>query len=378
MIPVNQPLFSSREKELLCQCIDSGWISSDGPFVEEFEKRFASLVGCRHGVAVANGTVALELAVRALDLKPGSKIIVPTFTIISCILAALRNGLKPVLVDADPDTWCMDIEDVRQVFRNEGNISAIMAVHIYGHPCDMESLRELSHEYGLRIIEDAAEAHGAKVRLDKEDVCLPCGSIGDVGVFSFYANKIITTGEGGMLTTNDDEIAERARILRNLAFQPRQRFLHEQLGYNFRLSNLQAAVGLAQAEHFDVLVERKKKQGRHYQSLLQGIRGIHVQRIKPWATPVFWVNGIVLDDTLPIDAVGLARRLQDRGIQTRPFFWPMHEQPAILELDLGQKNEFPVAERLARRGLYLPSGMALSDNEINRVCGTLEEIIHAL
>lgn len=387
-----------RERELVIECVEAGWISSEGTFVSRFEQMFADFLGVRHGIAVANGTAALELSLAALKLNPGDEVILPAFTIISCVLAVIRNGLRPVLVDVDRETWCMDIQKVREILgqraktkEHHGKIRAIMPVHIYGHPLDMDPLLGLAYRHGLYVIEDAAEVHGAeyfsnweransrmKRALSEEeqnDVSpegqgswQKCGAMGDIAAFSFYANKIITTGEGGMVVTSDDGLAERARSLRNLCFQTHQRFLHEDLGYNFRMTSLQAAVGVAQMERIDELIRRKMWQGQAYRKRLGRVEGIKLQSVKDWARPSYWVNGVVLDDDVPMDGIQFARKLRDRGVQTRPFFWPMHEQPIFAKMRLFTDECYPVSEKLARRGLYLPSGMALTELQINTVC----------
>ncbi|MBW2304015.1 MAG: DegT/DnrJ/EryC1/StrS family aminotransferase [Deltaproteobacteria bacterium] len=367
LIPVNEPSLSEREKELLIQCVDSGWISSEGPFVRLFEEVFAGFVGVNYGVAVSNGTVALEMAIAALELEPGDEVIMPTFTIVSCAIAVIRNGLRPVLVDSEIETWNMNVNQVAE--KISPRTKAIMPVHIYGHPVDMDPLLELAEQYGLYIIEDAAEVHGAEYKERK------CGSIGHMGVFSFYANKIVTTGEGGMIVTNDRHLAARFRLLRNLCFQPERRFEHQELGYNFRMTNLQAAVGVAQMERADELVRRKIWQGGEYRKKLKRIDGVKLQGVKPWARPVYWVNGIVLDSDVPMDAFEFANRLSKKGIQTRPFFWPMHEQPIFQKSGLFRNERYPVSEKLARRGLYLPSGMALTAAQIDKVCEAVKETL---
>lgn len=374
MIPVNEPLFLGREKDLLAQCIDTGWLSSDGTFVGEFERLFAQYIGVKHGISVTSGTTALELALAALDLPAGSGVIVPTFTIISCISAVLRNNLVPVLVDADPLTWGLEIGQVKKKLTESPiDIRAIMPVHIYGHPCAMDPILRLAAENNLKIVEDAAEVHGAECF--SSSGWRRCGSFGDLGVFSFYANKIITTGEGGMVVTNDDYLAEKLRLRKNLTFIPEQRFLHKEEGFNFRMGNLQAAVGVAQMEHIDDYVQRKIAQGERYRQQLATIPGISLQAIEDWAKPVYWVNGIVLEDTVDFDALALGKKLQAQEIQSRPFFWPMHEQPVFNQRGLFTNENHPVAERLARRGLYLPSGMALSEQQIDTVCKTVQKIL---
>jgi len=394
MIPVNEPLFIGREKELLCRCIDTAWISSDGHFVKRFEEDFAKYLGVKHGIAVSNGTTALELAIASLRLKHNDEIIVPSFTIISCVLAIIRNGLQPILVDVDPETWCMDIKKVKEILHQRlknkdknGKIMAIMPVHIYGHPCDMDPLLDLADEYDLFVIEDAAEVIGAeyfsrrpsgegeRIKGSSKGAWRKCGSLGNIATFSFYANKIITTGEGGMVVTSDDTLAERARSLRNLCFHPKNRFLHHELGYNFRMTNLQAAVGVAQMETINELIGRKISQGKEYRKRLRGISDIRLQTVKEWARHAYWVNGFVLEDSVPMDAIEIARRFRDKGVQTRPFFWPMHEQAIFEKMELFKDEHHPITENLARRGLYLPSGMALTEEQIETVCDIVKETL---
>ncbi len=356
-IPVNEPLLDGNERRYLQQCIDEGWVSSDGPFVAEFERRFAARVARQHGVAVANGSAALEAAVAALGLQPGDEVIVPTFTIISCVAPLVRAGLVPVLVDSDPATWNMDPAAVAR--RIGPRTRAIMVVHIYGLPVDLDPILALAKEHGLRVIEDAAEAHGQDYR------GRPCGSFGDLSVFSFYPNKHVTTGEGGMILTDDDGLAERCRELRNLCFVPgKRRFVHEELGWNFRMSNLQAAVGVAQLERLDEFVARKRRMGRRYSELLAGVPGLELPVARtPYAENVYWVFGVVLTDEVPFDAEEAMRRLAARGIGTRPFFYPMHQQPVFRRMGLFAADRHPVAERLAARGFYLPSGLALREEQ---------------
>ncbi len=367
-IPVNVPLLDGQENKLLKECIDTAWISAEGKFVRTFEQKFADFIGVRHGIAVCNGTVALELAVAALELAPGDEVIVPSFTIISCVLAIIRNGLTPVLVDSEPETWNMDVEQIQGKINSRTR--AIMPVHIYGHPVDMEPLLDIAHKYNLYVIEDAAEVHGAEYKNKK------CGSLGSLSVFSFYANKVITTGEGGMVLTNNDVLAQRLRKLRNLGFESNQRFIHYKAGWNYRLGNLQAAVGVAQIDRIDELLERKRMQGTAYRKLLGQIQGITLQAVKAWAQPIYWVNGLVLKNDISLDAQELARQLLKKGIQTRPFFWPMHQQPVFHEMGLFKTEHHPVSEYLARRGLYLPSGMALTESQIQTSCQAVADCLN--
>jgi len=367
-IPVNEPLLCGNERQYVLSCIESGWLSSEGMFVEQFERRFAEKVARRHGIAVCNGTAALETAVAALDLEPGSEIIVPTFTIISCVAAILRRGCVPVLVDCDPATWNMDPEFVEA--RITSKTKAIMVVHLYGLPADMAPLLGIARRYGLFVIEDASQMIGQTYDGS------PCGSFGDISTFSFYANKVVTTGEGGMIVASDDRLARRCRDLRNLCFSSGRRFVHEELGYNFRMTNLQAALGLAQLERMEDAVYRKREMGRHYTRLLSGVPGLQLPVPSTgYADNIYWVYGIVLADSLPFDADAAMHALAERGIGTRPFFWPMHEQPVFLKAGLFSGEAYPVAERIARRGYYVPSGLALTGEQRERVCEALDEII---
>lgn len=367
MIPVNEPLLDGNEKKYLIECIDTVWISSEGPFVKEFEEKFAARVGRRHGIAVCNGTAALEAALAAIGIGPGDEVIMPTFTIISCAAPVVRAGARPVVVDSDPLTWNMDVSKIEE--RITPCTKAIMAVHIYGLPVDMDPVLDLAWKYGLRVIEDAAEAHGLTYQ------GRPCGSFGDLSTFSFYPNKHVTTGEGGMIVTDDDGLADRCRSLRNLCFQAKKRFVHEELGFNFRMTNLQAALGLAQLERLNDFVERKRLMGKQYTELLQGVNGLQLPLPGTgYAENIYWVYGVVIDDAVPLDAEQAMRLLGGRGIGTRPFFWPMHEQPVFRRMGLFDGEHYPVAERIARSGFYLPSGLALTDSQMDAVCKEVREI----
>jgi perosamine synthetase len=369
VIPVNEPLLDGNEAKYAAECIRTGWISSAGAFIEEFERAWADYCGMAHGVAVSNGTTALQVAVDCLDLEPGEEVILPTFTIISCAMAVVTHGGVPVVVDSDPRTWCMDVGQVEA--KITPRTRAIMPVHIYGHPVDMDPLLELAENHGLAIVEDAAEVHGAEYKGRR------CGGLGDISAFSFYANKIITTGEGGMVLTNDDALAEKARDARNLCFIPERRFLHKRLGYNYRLTNVQAAVGLAQVERIEALVERKRRMGAAYNERLGDIDVLQLPVEEPWAKNVYWMYGLVLDESTGMDAVAFARELAERGVQTRPFFLGMHEQPVFHDMGLFKGESYPVSERMARQGLYLPSGMALTMDQIDTVCEVVRDVLVA-
>jgi perosamine synthetase len=366
-IPVNEPLLNDRARRYVDECLTTGWISSEGRFITAFEESWARYCGVDHGVAVSSGTAALELAVACLELEPGDEVIMPTFTIISCALAILRAGLKPVLVDSDPRTWCLDVNAVAD--KITPRTRAIMPVHMYGHPADMDPLLDLARKHNLFIIEDAAESHGAGY---KGQIV---GGIGDLSCFSFYANKIITTGEGGMILTKHRELSERLRSLRNLCFRPERRFYHTHAGHNYRLTNIQAAVGLSQVEVIEQHVKQKRWMGQAYNEQLGGISGITLPVEEPWATNVYWMYGLVLDDEVGYDAVELARRLRAKGVDTRPFFLGMHEQPVFRQQGLFEGESYPVSERLATRGLYLPSGLALTESQLSRVCEAVKEVL---
>lgn len=367
-VPVNQPLLDGNEKKYLIECIETGWISSEGPFIQKFEEQFARRTQREYGIAVSNGSVALDAAIAALGIGSGDEVILPTFTIISCASAVIRAGAVPVLVDCDPITWNMDVSQIEA--KITARTKAILIVHIYGLPTDVAPILDLVQRYQLRVIEDAAEMHGQTYRGQ------PCGSFGDISTFSFYPNKHITTGEGGMLLTNDPHLAERCRSLRNLCFQPQKRFVHEELGWNLRMSNLQAALGVAQLERLDEFVALKRAMGKRYTKLLSDIPGLQLPLSQTDdADNIYWVYGIVLKDEVPCEAEAIMTRLSARKIGNRPFFWCMHEQPVFQKMGLFAQASHPVAERIARRGFYIPSGLALSTVQMEQVAEALRAIM---
>lgn len=377
MIPVNEPLLDGNEKKYLCECVDTGWVGSEGPFVARLEADLAAMAGRRHAVAVSSGTAALEVAAAALGIGPGDSVVMPAGTIISCAAAAVRAGAVPVLMDSDPLTWNMDTsvlaERVEAEIRRGVRIKAVMAVHTYGLPADMDPVLDVAHRHGLKVIEDAAQMHGQKYH------GRPCGSFGDISIFSFYPNKHVTTGEGGMVVTDDDALADKCRSLRNLCFQPGKRFVHEELGWNFRMSNVQAALGVAQMERLDVFVARKRAMGAYYTKLLRGTPGVALPLASTgYAENIYWVYGVVLDDDCPADAGEVMRLLSERGIGTRPFFYPMHEQPVFRRMGLFSGEIYPVAERLARRGFYIPSGLALTRAQMDEAAGAVRDVMSGL
>jgi perosamine synthetase len=358
-IPVNEPLLDGNEKKYLIECIDSGWISSEGPFVEKFEHEFASRVGRKYGVAVCNGTAAIDAAVEALGIRAGDEVILPAFTIISCIQQIVRLGAKPILVDSDPITWNMNVSEVEKKITLK--TKAIMIVHIYGLPVDLDPILKLAEKYKVRVVEDSAEAIGQSYKGK------PCGSFGDISTVSFYPNKHITTGEGGMILTDDFDLAEKCRSLRNLCFKER-RFTHDRLGWNLRMTNMQAAVGLAQLERLDYFIGKKRKMGDIYNSGLVNIADYQLPAKKTdYADNIYWVYGLVIKEKTNKNAQQLIMDLGKKGVACRPFFYPMHRQQVFKELGFFVDEHYPVAEYLGEKGFYIPSGLALTQEQMNRV-----------
>lgn len=361
-IPVNEPLLDGNEKQYLCECVDTGWISSEGPFVTRLEEGIAAYTGRKYGIAVCNGSVALDLCVEALKLEAGDEVIMPAFTIISCAAALVRKGVKPVLVDSLPDTWNMDVSQIEDKITKK--TKAIMVVHIYGLPVDMDVVLSLAEKYGLAVIEDGAEAHGLLYKGKK------CGSFGTISAMSFYPNKHITTGEGGMVLTDDEELAERCRLFRNLCHKPGHRFVHEELGYNFRMSNIQAAVGVAQLEKLDEHLAIKRRLGARYTELLSDCRHFQIPVTHTsYAENIYWVFGLVMDENTDKTAEDAIRFLAERNVGCRPFFYPMHKQPVFQKMGLFEGEKYPIAERLYDKGFYVPSGLGLTDEQMAYVAG---------
>jgi perosamine synthetase len=368
MIPVNEPMLAEEDFTALQDTFRSGWISSAGKYVDEFENAWAAYCGSSYGIAVSNGTTALQVAVEAVGIGAGDEVIMPTFTIISCASAVVRAGGKPVLVDSDPVDWCMNVEQIAAAVTPR--TKAIMVVHIYGHPVDMDPIMALAAKHGLVVIEDAAEVHGAQYLSGRETdtaIWKKCGGIGHISTFSFFANKLITTGEGGMVVTNNPEFATKARGLRNLCFRSDRRFLHTEHGHQFRLTNMQAALGVGQVRRIESIVERKRWMAAEYTRRLIDLPQLQLPMEHPWARSVFWVYGMVLADDVSFDATEFAHRLKVLGVETRPFFLGMHEQPVFQDMGLFKGENHPVSERIARRGLYVPSGLALTLDQIDRV-----------
>ena len=363
MIPVNTPLLSGNELKYVTECVETGWISSEGSYVSRFESEFAQYVNRNYGIAVANGSAALDIAVKALGLGKGDEVIMPTFTIISPAQSLVTAGAVPVLVDSDPITWNMDVTQIEAKITSK--TKAILVVHIYGLPVDMDAILNLCQKYNLKLIEDAAEMHGQTYNGKM------CGSFGDISIFSFYPNKHITTGEGGMIVCNDDKIADQCKKLRNLAFELEgRRFVHHELGWNYRMTNLQAALGVAQLEKIEYHIQRKKEIGKLYRESLEDLKGFQLPLKKTeYAENIYWVFGLVAENEAQQEA--MVKKLRDAKIGTRPFFWCMHEQPVFKKMGFFKNERYPVAEKLARNGFYVPSGLGLNDEEITTVCKVL-------
>jgi perosamine synthetase len=376
VIPVNEPLLVEEDFKALEDTFRSGWISSAGKYVDEFESSWAAYCGVKHGIAVSNGTTALIVAVEAVGISKGDEVIMPSYTIISCASAVIRAGGTPVLVDCMPDTFCMNVAEIEAKITSR--TKAIMIVHMFGHPVDMDPVMALASKYELIVIEDAAEVHGAKY-LSGRDGNAPhwqtCGGIGHIATFSFFANKLITTGEGGMVITDDPHYAKRCRDLRNLCFRSDRRFLHTEHGHQFRLTNMQAALGVNQVKRIESIVDRKRQIAVDYHDRLCSISDIQLPMEHDWAKSVYWVYSILLGEERQLDAVSFASALREKGIETRPFFLGMHEQPVFHEMGLFKSEHYPVTERIARKGLYVPSGLAITEHQVKTVCDAVCEIL---
>lgn len=367
MVPVNEPLLNGNEKKYLNECIDTGWISSEGPFIKRFEDDMASYVGRKYATACSNGSAALDIAVAALELNEGDEVIMPSFTIISCAQSLVTRGVKPVLVDSDLKTFNMNVEEIEQKITSK--TKAIMIVHIYGLTVDLEPILEIAKKYNLRIIEDAAEMHGQTYNGKK------CGSFGDISIFSFYPNKHITTGEGGMVLTNNEALDKRAKSLRNLCFTS-DRFIHEELGWNYRMTNMQAALGVAQLEQIDKIVEKKRWIGHTYNKLLKDIDVISLPIVNTkYCENIYWVYAIMLKDRYPKTAKEVMAELGKYKIGTRPFFYPMHKQPVFNKMGLFLDDVLPNSEKLYEKGFYIPSGLVLTEAQIEEVSIALHKVL---
>lgn len=363
-IPISKPFIGARERELVLDALDSGWVSSIGKYIDEFEAKFAHYCGTEYALAVSNGTTGLHLALATLGLQAGDEVIVPDLTFVATANAVAYTGATPVLADVDADTLCLDVASVKSLITPR--TKAIIPVHLYGHPADMDALTELADAHGLAIIEDAAEAHGAEYKGRR------VGGFGKCAVFSFYGNKVITTGEGGMLTTNDRAFHQRAKRLRDHAMSPEKRYFHEERGYNYRITNLQAALGVAQLERIDEFLDRRTEIMGWYNSAIATTDGVRLNRVKNWAKSAFWMVCLEVDwfDEARRDA--FMQALRARGIDSRPYFCTMSAMPMYRQAPL------PVASRKAQIGLNLPSYFELTKGEVQRIGSDVNEILNAM
>jgi perosamine synthetase len=366
-IPIAVPCLDGNEIEYVKDCLSSSWISSKGKYVIAFEEKFAEYVGAKYGITVSNGTVALHLALATLGIGPGDEVIIPTFTMIAAANVVQYTGAKPVLTDSDPKNWNINPNEIEKKITEK--TKAIMVVHLYGHPADMDPLMKIARDHNLYVIEDAAEAHGAEYKRRK------VGAIGDIGCFSFYANKIITTGEGGMLVTNDEKIADKARKLRDQAYNMKMRkwLIHDEIGYNYRMTNIQAAIGVAQLERIESFIRIRRENAQLYNSLLGGIPGITLPPEEAWAKNVYWMYTILVDE----NKFGLSRdelmcELEKYGVETRSVFYPIHLQPPYKNKFRGEK--YPVAEDLSKKGINLPSGNTLTKEQVEYIANLIKSL----
>jgi perosamine synthetase len=360
-IPVYEPWLGAREEALVLEAVQSGWISSLGKFIGQFEEEFAAYCGCKYGISTSNGTTALHLALHALGVGAGDEVIVPTLTFIASANSVAYTGARPVFVDVDPVTWTIDPQDVAA--RITPRTRAIMPVHLYGQMAPMPELRDLAGRHGLWLVEDAAEAHGAAIG------SVRAGAWGTIGSFSFYGNKIITTGEGGMLTTDDAALAARCRQLRDHGMPPERRYWHDEIGFNYRMTNMQAAVGVAQMERIDEFVARKRAIAARYAARLADVPGVTLAAERPGTTSVYWMIALLVEPPFPLDRDQLIVALRAAGIDSRPFFYPLDTLPPYMAA-----TPRPVAQSLSRRGLNLPSAPRLTDAQVDYICATLRRL----
>jgi perosamine synthetase len=367
MVMVNEPLLDGNEKKYLNECIDTGWVSSEGPFVKKFESQMAHYVGRKYATACSSGTAALDIAVSALDLQKNDEVIMPSFTIISCAQALTKLSIKPVLVDSEYDTFNMKVEDIESKITSK--TKAIMIVHIFGLTVDVDPIINLAKKYNLKVIEDAAQAIGQTYKGNQ------CGSFGDISIFSFYPNKHITTGEGGMVLCDDDLLDKRSKSLRNLCFGE-QRFIHDEIGFNYRMTNMQAALGVAQLERINQIVEKKRWIGETYNSLLQDLDMINLPiKATSYCENIYWVYAITLKDDYSKTSREVMQELGECNIGTRPFFYPMHQQPVFNRAGLFLQDRLPNSEKLYKMGFYIPSGLALTQDQAVEVSEALHKVL---
>ncbi|MGO9604278.1 MAG: DegT/DnrJ/EryC1/StrS family aminotransferase [Candidatus Binataceae bacterium] len=366
--PVAEPDIGRLEQRYVLDAVRSGWVSSLGRYVTDFEERFADYCGATQGVSTCNGTAALHLALASLGIGDGDEVVVPSLTFVASASAVLYTGAKPVFADVEYATWCVSADAIARVL--SPRTRAIIVVHLYGHPADMDPILKLAAQHRIPVVEDAAEAHGARYKGRR------VGSLGKAGVFSFYGNKIITTGEGGMLLTSDKRLAERARFLRDHAMSPEERYVHAEIGYNYRLTNIQAALGLAQLERIDGFISRRCDIMRWYREALGSREDIVLNPAMPWAQSANWMVSALFPASIGADRV--ARGLRELGVDTRPFFKPMHMLPPFAGNGYDTRERFPVAVDLAARGLNLPTTGRLHRSDVRYIAGAVKQVLDGL
>jgi len=360
MIPIMEPLIDNQEIDLVLDCLKTGWISSQGSYIPEFENTFAGYCGSGYGIATSNGTTALHLALVTLGLSPGDEVLVPALSFIATANAVSYCGAKPVFVEVDARTWTMDPGALKDLITHR--TKAILPVHLYGHPADMDPIMEIASAYGLWVIEDAAEAHGAEYKGKK------VGSIGHMACFSFYGNKIITTGEGGMIVTNHPEWTEKARILRDHGMSKERKYWHPILGYNYRMTNIQAAIGLGQMKKLDHLIAQKRRVAQAYAQGFEKVKGIVLPPEETWAKNVFWLYSILIRPETGKKRDDLIDYLHRSQVESRPLFYPIPDMPFYQG-----GGFFPVSKAISEQGISLPSAATLTSEQISTV---IEHIKH--
>jgi len=363
MIPVHSPYLGGNERKYVMDCLDTNWISSFGPYNKKFEKACADYLGMKHAVGVVNGTCALHLCVLSLGIGPGDEVIVSDFTMAASAFSVAYTGAKPIFVDSEPLTCNIDPKKIEEKITQK--TKAIMVVHIYGHPCDMDPIMKIAKKHNLYVIEDVAEAHGALYNKKQ------CGTFGDISAFSYYANKIITTGEGGMVVTNDDKLAEKARFLENNAFDAERRHIHTEIGYNYRMPNIQAAIGLGQIERIEETIKQKRSLSAKYNKLLKGIPGLILPYEANNVRHVYWMYFVRFEKEFGMSRDEVKKKLLEEGIETRYAFTGMHKQPCF---NYPKSEKFPVSERLEQTGMYLPSAHTLTDDQLEFITNTIKEL----
>lgn len=360
-IPLSFPTIGEKEAQYVMDCLQSKWISSAGAYVERFERAFAEVTGSRHAISCSNGTAALHLALLALGLQPGEEVITPALTFVACANAITYCGGTPVFADVDPETWCIDPERIERSITSQTR--GIIAVHLRGHPADMQAIRAIAQRHGLFVVEDAAQAHGARAH------GAPVGSLGDVATFSFFGNKMLTTGEGGMVTTDRDDLAEHIRLVKNQGMTTQKRYWHPVVGYNYRLTNIQAAIGLAQVERLPEQLSRHRDVARWYREALAGVPGLTWQTEQDWALHAWWQFVVVVDESFAPDRDAVLNALQGVGVDARRIYYPMHRVP--IYADAAASRRFPVSDRLGDRAVCLPTWAGLTRDDVRFVCDQL-------